>query len=782
MVSKQNLLILGILVFLFVTIGFVLKESDGNPKNVAGKANLPKEINFNFNVKPILSDKCYACHGPDANKRKAGLRLDIESDAKAELPENPGLYAIIPHDVAKSELVARIYTDDESAMMPPPDSNLKLTEQEKEVLKKWIDQGAKFEPHWAFVPPKKADLPEVKDETWPKNEIDYFILDAIEKNGMHSADPATNEKLIRRISLDLTGLPPTLEDLDKFVLGSDTFDFEAIVDYYLSKPNYGEQMTREWLDVARYADSHGYQDDSYRTMWPWRDWVIHAFNENMPYSQFLTWQIAGDLLPNATKEQVLATGFNRNHPITQEGGVIDEEYRSTYVTDRTNTLGKGILGITLECAKCHDHKYDPIAQKDFFSMYAFFNYVNEKGLQMDAVQAKNRKYYADAPFITIDSADLHGVLSFLNMSDTATINVMVMDDSTHRETHVLSRGNYDAPTDLVEPSTPPAIMPFPAEYPKNRLGLAKWLTNDQNPLTARVYVNRLWAMIFGQGIVKTSEDFGSQGALPTHPELLDWLAADFMEHNWDIKYMLKKIVTSATYRQSSTISPEKEKQDPQNIYLARGPRFRLGAEEIRDYILTTSGLLNNEIGGPSVKPYQPPGLWEETNAGGNRGILTSYVPDTGDKLYRRSLYTFWKRTLPPPSMAIFDAPNRDLCEVRRQNTNTPLQALALQNDIQVLEGARVLASQVSENTHEVNDAVKRLFNSILLRNPTDAEMETLSEYHEEYLAKFKENKESVDQLMSIGQYETESSDPTETAALMMVAQVLYNLDETITKE
>ncbi len=780
--AKQNILIVGLLAFLFVAIGFVLKEKGENPESISGQSGIPDEINFNFNVKPILSDKCYACHGPDANKRKAGLRLDIESDAKAELPENPGLYAIVPNEASKSELISRIYSDDESAMMPPADSNLKLAEHEKGILKKWIDQGAKFEPHWAFVPPKKADIPKVKDESWPKNEIDDFILSTMENKGMHPADPASHEKLIRRVSLDLTGLPPTLEDLDKFVLGNSEFNFEAIVDYYLAKPSYGEQMTREWLDVARYADSHGYQDDSYRTMWPWRDWVIHAFNENMPYSQFLTWQIAGDLLPNATKEQILATGFNRNHPITQEGGVIDEEYRSTYVTDRTNTLGKGIMGITLECAKCHDHKYDPITQKDFFSMYSFFNNVNEKGLQMDAVQAKNRKYYADAPFITIDSTDLHGVLSFLNMPDTTAINVMVMDDSSHREAHVLSRGNYDAPTDLVEPSTPPAIMPFSSEYPKNRLGLARWLTNDQNPLTARVYVNRLWGMIFGQGIVKTSEDFGSQGALPTHPELLDWLAADFMEHNWDIKYMIKKIVTTATYQQSSIINPEKEKQDPQNIYLARGPRFRLGAEEIRDYVLTTSGLLNKEIGGPSVKPYQPPGLWEETNAGGNRGILTSYVPDTGDKLYRRSLYTFWKRTLPPPSMAIFDAPNRDLCEVRRQNTNTPLQALALQNDIQVLEGARVLASHITENTHEVSDAVKRLFNSILLRNPTDEEMEILSEYHEEYLTKFSENEESVDQLLSIGQYEMGSSDPTETAALMMVAQVLYNLDETITKE
>ncbi|MCK5370195.1 MAG: DUF1553 domain-containing protein, partial [Cyclobacteriaceae bacterium] len=568
---------------------------------------------------------------------------------------------------------------------------------EKAILRKWIEQGAKYKPHWAFIPPEKSELPEIENKTWVRNEIDYFILNEIEKKGLNPSEEASNTKLIRRVSLDLTGLPPTIEEVERFIQNSSAFNYEELVDYYLSKPAYGERMTREWLDAARYADSHGYQDDSYRTMWPWRDWVIRAFNINMPYDRFLTWQIAGDLMPNANKEQILATGFNRNHPITQEGGVIDEEYRSTYVSDRTNTLGKGILGLTLECAKCHDHKYDPLSQKEYYSMYAFFNNVNEKGLQMDAVQAKNRKYYADAPYIKIEDSDIKGILAFINKPDTGKINVMVMNDSSARETFVLARGNYDAPSDLVTVSAPIAIMKFPDDYPKNRLGLAKWLTNHKNPLTARVFVNRLWAMIYGQGIVKTTENFGSQGSLPTHPELLDWLAVDFMEHDWDIKYILKKLVTSATYRQSSDITLEMKKADPENIYLARGSRFRLGAEEIRDYILTTSGLLNDEIGGPSVKPYQPPGLWEETNAGGNRGILTKYIPDTGNKLYRRSLYTFWKRTLPPPSMAIFDAPNRDLCEVRRQKTNTPLQALALQNDIQVLEGARVIANNINEN-------------------------------------------------------------------------------------
>ncbi|MCK5207253.1 MAG: DUF1549 domain-containing protein, partial [Cyclobacteriaceae bacterium] len=349
--------------------------------------------------------------------------------AKAELKENSGKFAIVSGDIEKSELVTRIFTNDESLVMPRPDSHLQLSDEEKAILRKWIEQGAKYKPHWAFIPPEKSELPEVENKTWVRNEIDYFILNEIEKKGLNPSEEASNTKLIRRVSLDLTGLPPTIEEVEKFIRNNSAFNYEELVDYYLSKPAYGERMTREWLDAARYADSHGYQDDSYRTMWPWRDWVIRAFNINMPYDRFLTWQIAGDLMPNANKEQILATGFNRNHPITQEGGVIDEEYRSTYVSDRTNTLGKGILGLTLECAKCHDHKYDPLSQKEYYSMYAFFNNVNEKGLQMDAVQAKNRKYYADAPYIKIEDSDIKGILAFINKPDTGKINVMVMNDS-----------------------------------------------------------------------------------------------------------------------------------------------------------------------------------------------------------------------------------------------------------------------------------------------------------------------------------------------------------------
>ena len=779
--QKQYILLFGLIGILFLGLWLKARKSDSGSIQVNKVAELPEEISYNFHVKPILSDKCYTCHGPDGNKRKAGLRLDVEGAAKAELAENPGKYAIKNGSIDDSELFHRIYSEDPATMMPPPDSYLKLTPAEKDILKKWIEQGAKYERHWAFIPPSKSSLPEVKLKDWPLNELDYFVLNKMEVIGLTPSEEAPSEKLMRRLSLDLTGLPPTVEEVERFSANKE-FNYDEVIDYYLSKPAYGEKMARDWMDVSRYADSHGYQDDSYRTMWPWRDWVIHVFNENMPYDQFLTWQLAGDLLPETNKEKILATGFNRNHPITQEGGVIDEEYRSTYVSDRTNTLGKGVLGLTLECAKCHDHKYDPFSQRDYYEVYAFFNNVNEKGLQMDAVQAKNRKYYADSPFISIDKEDLDGILSFINKQDTTELKVMVMNDSTERKTYVLARGNYDAPTEEVSASTPNAIMEFPEELPKNRLGLAMWLTDTDNPLTARVFVNRLWASIFGFGIVKTTEDFGSQGALPSHPELLDWLSIEFMESGWDIKHILKIIVRSSTYKQSSAITPELKDADPENIYLARGPRFRLSAEEIRDYVLSTSGLLNDQIGGPSVKPYQPPGLWEETNAGGNRGILTTYVEDSGDKLYRRSLYTFWKRTLPPPSMAIFDAPNRDLCEVRRQKTNTPLQALALQNDVQILECAKVLSTQISEADLPDEEAVRSLFQHVLLRDPADDEMDLLVDYHQECVDKFESNKEDAEKLLDVGESETKKEKQTETAALMMVAQVLYNLDETITKE
>ncbi len=673
-------------------------------------------------------------------------------------------------------------SDNPDELMPPPDSKRKLKHFEKELIKKWIEQGAKFQKHWAFIIPIKKEVPQVEATEWQQNEIDGFILAKLEERKMLPSEKASNEILVRRISLDLTGLPPQPEQVQKLISGSSAELVSRAIDEFLALPSYGERMTQSWLDVARYADSHGYQDDSYRTMWPWRDWVIHAFNENLPYDEFLSWQLAGDLYPDATKEQILATGFNRNHPITQEGGVIQEEYRTNYVLDRTNTLGKGILGLTLECARCHDHKYDAISQKNYYELFSFFNHVDEKGLQMDAVQAAKKKYFADPPYMELTSSETEGVLSFINLEKGKEIKVMVMNDSAPRDTFVLNRGNYDEPTDTVRANTPQAIYPFPEAYPKNRLGLAKWVTDKNNPLTAKVLVNRIWGMLFGRGLVETMEDFGVQGSLPTHPELLDWLAADFVEHNWDIKYLLKKIMLSATYQQSSELRPELKIADPENKFLARAQRFRMSGEMIRDYILTTSGLLNTEIGGPSVKPYQLDGLWEETNAGGDRGTLTKYVADQGEDLYRRSLYTLWKRTLPPPNMTLFDAPTRDFCEVRRQKTNTSLQALALQNDIQVLEATRVLSQRTIAENQENNNFVEDIFKKILVRLPREEEKKLLIAYYEDALNKFLGNQEDAKKLLAVGEYAQSDTDHAKTAALMLTAQVIYNLDETITKE
>jgi hypothetical protein len=743
---------------------------------------LPEVVDYNFHIKPILSDNCYTCHGPDANKRKAGLRLDLEQAALSELPENPGKYAIVAGRPGNSLLYRHVVSDDPKQLMPPPDSQLSLNSYEKKLLKKWIEQGAKFEKHWAFIPPKKVAAPRTESTDWAQNEVDAFILEKMEENGLAPSQRAEDHTLIRRMALDLTGLPPNAEQVKRYLNNSSEDILEQAIEEFLSSPSYGERMTQVWLDVARYADSHGYQDDSYRSMWPWRDWVIHAFNENLPYDDFLTLQLAGDLLPNAGREDILATGFNRNHPITQEGGVIQEEYQSYYVVDRTNTLGKGILGLTLECAKCHDHKYDQLSQRDYFEIYSFFNNVDEKGLQRTAGDAARNGYFADAPFMTITDEEANGVLSFINKPEGVDVDVMVMNDSLPRKTYIFDRGEYDSPGEEVAPNAPEIILPYSEQLPKNRLGLAQWVTDENNPLTARVFVNRVWGMLFGNGLVETSEDFGVQGSLPTHPQLLDWLAKDFMDNGWDIKYLLKKIMLSATYQQSSIATEESKKADPDNKWLSRAPRFRMSGEIIRDYVLATSGLLNREIGGPSVKPYQPPGLWEETNAGGNRGVLTTYTADEGDKLYRRSLYTLWKRTLPPPSMSIFDAPNRDICEVRRQKTNTPLQALALQNDVQMLEAARVLAENTITDTKDAQDWVTTVFQRILVRNPKAEEQKVLEEYYGDALDNFLKDKGNAEKLLAQGEYKRQDTDPAKTAALMLTAQVIYNLDETITKE
>jgi hypothetical protein len=537
-------------------------------------------------------------------------------------------------------------------------------------------------------------------------------------------------------------------------------------------------MALHWLDVARYADSHGFQDDSYRSQWPWRDWVIHSFNKNLPYDKFITYQLAGDLIPNASKEQILATGFNRNHKITEEGGVVDEEYRVSYVVDRTNTFSKSLIGVTLECAQCHDHKYDPFSQKNYYQLYSFFNNVKEVGIESTVAGPET---YAKKPFIEITDDEINKILKFINKTDSNKLIVSVMGDrDTLRKTFILDRGAYDAPGVEVSAGTPESILSFDPKYPKNRLGLSQWLFDKRNPLTSRVFVNQLWNEIFGRGIVKTAGDFGMQGELPTHPELLDWLAVDFMNNGWNMKRLVKQMVMSATYRQSAVITSDKLKKDPENVFLSRSPRYRIKAELVRDLVLSSSGLLVKTIGGPSVKPYQPEGLWE--NASSGRGILRNYKQDHGNDLYRRGMYTFIKRTVPPPVMGIFDASNRDQCEVNRLKTNTPLQALIMMNDPTVLEASRVLATKIEQQPLQMKEKLVKTFRLIVCRKPTIKEIEVLNAYYSDQLGVFKNQKKRAESLLSIGEYPLpQNLNKSSVAAWMQVISALYNLEETITK-
>ena len=725
--------------------------------------NLPETIDYIFDVKPILSDRCYLCHGPDEGTREAGLRLDTKAGAFKALDSDSNKHAIVAKKPEESRLVYKITNPDPQQVMPPPTSNLTLTEYEKQVLIKWIEQGAEWKTHWSFLPPKKSERPKIENGKWATNSIDYFIAKRIEQEGLTPSEEASKEKLIRRVYFDLTGLPPTLQDIDAFLNDEDANAYEKVVDKLLASTAYGERMAATWLDVSRYADTHGYQDDLERIMWPWRDWVISAFNRNIPYDEFVKWQLAGDLMPNATPEQIVATAFNRNHKITQEGGVIDEEYRVEYVMDRANTTSKAIMGLTMECARCHDHKYDPISQKEFYGFYGFFNKVGEKGrIEYNEIPEPN---------IKITQKEVDETLAFINLPDSINeIKLMVMKDNVpKRKTYVLKRGQYDAPDEEVELGTPKIILKYSDSLPKNRLGLANWLFNKDNSLTARVAVNRMWQDIFGVGIVSTSEDFGNQGALPSHPELLDWLAVTFREEGWDMKKMYKRLVMSSTYKQTSKISPQLLEIDPDNVLLARYSRNKLTAEMIRDNALAVSGLLVNKIGGPSVKPYQPPGLWAETTSGQG---LTKYIPDTGENLYRRSLYTFWKRTVPPPSMMTFDAPTRDFCEVKRQKTSTPLQALVMLNDPQLIEASKHLAKNIlKDNTMSQEERIELIFRKITSRFPTGEELNKFIQYVETVETDYESNSDIN---------KTENISKTEYAYTLL-SSLIFNLDEAIIK-
>ena len=714
-------------------------------------------VDFNYDVKPILSDKCYACHGPDDKARQANLRLDIKSGIETALELNNNRYILDVKHVENSELIKRIESEELNFVMPPPESNLKLSENEKIVLKKWIEQGAKWEPHWSYTKPKLYDIPKTTFEDWPTNEIDFFISKKIEENGLKPSPKENKEILLRRVSFDITGLPPTIDQIDSFINDNSTDAYEKVVDRLLKSSSFGERMASIWMDLARYGDSHGYQDDQERIMWPWRDWVIHAYNDNLPYDKFITWQIAGDMIPNATKEQILASGFNRNHKITQEGGVIPEEYRVEYVADRTVTTSKIMMGLTVECARCHTHKYDPITHDEFFSLYSFFNNVEENGIIAYGDTAPK-------PNLTISKKDIENELSFVNLPDSINkVTLMVMKESENlRKTYVLNRGSYDAPLNEVSPGTPEVVLPFDQnKYPKNRYGLSKWFFEEENPLTSRVAINRLWQQFFGVGIVSTPDDFGSQGSKPSNPELLDWLAYTFQNTDkWDTKKFIKRIVMSSTYTQSSKINITNKKIDADNTYLSYYPRQKLTAEMVRDNALASSGMLVNKVGGPSVKPMQPDGLWNEVTGGGG-GSLAFYVPDSGENLFRRSLYTFWKRTVPPPAMMIFDAPTRDNCVAVRQKTSTPLQSLALMNDPQYLMAAEHLSNKIYSDQNLNRDGkIIKIYRSVTSRKPSKTELDKLNRY--------------ISDVM-------ETNKISEKEAFVLLCELIYNLDETTQK-
>ncbi|MBI2423365.1 MAG: DUF1553 domain-containing protein [Candidatus Hydrogenedentes bacterium] len=1026
------------------------------------QATVPTAPSFNRDVRPILSDKCFACHGPDARQRKAGLALHVRDLALEK-------QAFIPGDTDKSELVKRILSEDPEEQMPPPENKMPLTPQERDTLVAWIKAGAEYQPHWSLMPIREPERPTLQSlDTLVRNPVDHYVFARQEAQGISPAPPASKETLLRRATLDLTGLPPTEAETRAFLDDTTPGAFEKVIDRLFQSPAYGERMALDWLDVARYADTYGYQNDRDTNLWPWRDWVIRAFNQNLPYDQFVTWQLAGDLLPSPTQDQRLATAFNRLHRQTNEGGSIDEEFRIEYVSDRVHTFGTAFLGLTLECARCHDHKFDPVSQKNYYELSAFFNNIDESGLYShftnavpspsiflyegdqearhaalrdailtkesaltgtaatveaayqawrndpvhpvpdpapvvywplddivedktpdisrpdapaelslapqpvpgvkgqalkfsgdNSVQSKPAAHFertdpfsislwvrveqhhskailchrtmaetdaasrgyelwldeghpvfsiihfwpgnairiranaplpagawvhlaatydgssradgmrlyvngaaADAAVVrdrlfhtlqyddgsvpaltlaarfrdaglkdgslddfmvfdrTLTAPELDALATQRTLAETlaariadaspqaeqdlrdfyfqavdpataearaqlraarqeeqafvATLReIMTMQEMPNRrQAYFLNRGAYTDRADPVEPGAPPSIFPFAQGLPKNRLGLAQWLLDPDHPLTARVAVNRYWNLLFGKGIVETQEDFGSQGRPPIQPELLDYLAHRFIHSGWDVQDLLRHIMLSHTYQQDGAARPELDERDPLNTLLARGPKYRLTAEILRDEALAASGLLVDRIGGPSVKPYQPPGLWKDASS-------IDYVADTGEGLYRRSMYTFWKRTVPPASMMTFDGVNREVCAARRETTNTPLQALVLLNDPQFVEAARVLAQRIlAEESTTDADLVDRLFRRLITRAPSPREHRILLQAYLEQLDRFQDSPESARNYMGAGEMESPAGvNPVHAGAASAVAQLIMNFEE-----
>ena len=771
---------------------------------------------FSRDILPILSDACFQCHGQDAKGRKADLRLDVEAEAKRKHKDST---PIIPGKSAESDIVKRMLTSDDDDHMPPAKSHKTVTPKQIDLIRQWIDSGAKWGEHWAFTRIEKPRLP-VGLRDGGANPIDAFVGAKLAEHGWSFAPLASPETLVRRVSLDLTGLPPTPQETDAFMAeaqGSPSQSaraYERLVDRLLASSRYGERWVWEWLDASRYADSNGYQGDSDRTMWPWRDWVIRAINNNMPYNQFTVWQLAGDLLPGSTTEQKLATGFVRNHMINGEGGRIPEENRIEYLFDQAETVGTVWLGLTMQCTRCHDHKFDPLTQQDTkavadvdaFETKRYGLPVGPERAKLPAVAklpGKLMEFIGTLPVAkrTQDNllecvaqlkklkdkehlAQLEKLLNALRTKNSAASNVtkvMVMEERKEgpRDTFILVKGAYDNPTATkAVMTTPGKLPPLPAAAPHNRLGLAQWLVSRNNPLTARVTVNRYWQSLFGVGLVKTAEDFGLQGERPVQMDLLDWLAADFMDHGWDVKRLLKQIVTSRVYRQSSRIELGVENADPENRLLGRGPRFRMPSFMLRDQALAVSGLLSEQLGGPAVKPYQPEGIWEEASFG-----KIKYTPDTGAKLYRRSLYTFWRRIVGPTMF--FDNAPRQFCVVKATRTNTPLQALVTMNETTYIEAARTMAQRVLRDPTLSSDASRcaQLWKLTTCRKPSDREITTLLTTLARLRNQHREDQAAAKNLLSVGDSKRdETLNTVEHAAWTSLCLMVLNLDEVLNKE
>ena len=835
--------------FLLVAYLVAPAAAVGPAKPQAGSAK-PETVDFTRDVRPLLATNCFPCHGPDAKARKAELRLDTKAGAFAKRDGSP---AIVPGNITKSELLRRIASKDADERMPPADSKLKLTPKQIDIIRRWIAQGASWEEHWAYQPVKRPRVPRVRNPQRVRNAIDAFIHSRLDTAGLQPSAEARKETLIRRLTLDLTGLPPTLQEVDAFLRDTSPEAYDKVVDRLLNSPAYGERMAWPWLDASRYADSNGFQGDPERTMWPWRDWLVNALNGNQPFDRFTIDMLAGDLLPNATPEQRIATGFNRNHMINGEGGRIPEETRVENVFDRTETTATVWMGLTMTCGRCHDHKYDPVTQREYYRLFAFFNNTSEDGrgrsgaakpamsylaastrAQLAATQKQintaaaaltqlERAFLADKTLPaairqllnqppasrnagTVKKLAAHfrkqNATAYLRSLDRlraakaetdrlrkSAVRVMIMDDlKKPRQTFMLTRGTYNKPTTKVKTGTPAFLPSLPKKTRANRLALARWLVDPAHPLTARVTVNRYWQQFFGRGIVATTEDFGVQGERPTHPQLLDWLAAEFVHSGWNVKHIHRLIVTSATYRQSSKIArrvPDHGAdaprspgvaRDPRNLLHWRFPRHRMPSWMLRDQALAVSGLRVPKFGGPPVKPYQPAGVWAEATFGKKR-----YRQDHGDKLYRRSLYVFWRRIVGPTMF--FDSSARQTCEVKPSRTNTPLHALTTLNDIAYVEAARVFAECVMHAKKTEDARIAHAFRLATARRPSRVESAILKRRLGLLRKAFQADRKNAESLLSVGESPRDPKlDAAEHAAYTGLCTLILNLDEVLSRE